>query len=153
MAKKTFNQKLNDVSQEFEIVDLSNKPEFVSRYNAVKMLIAPPTAYNEIMAKVPAGRILTSDKIREYLAKNHGAEITCPLTAGIFINICANAAAERNDKNFPYWRTTKSKGELNEKYPGGIDAQKVLLEMEDIAIIQKGRRCFVKDFESILYKL
>ena len=50
----------------------------------------------------------------------------------------------------------KANGELNEKYPGGAAAQKEKLEAEGHAIIQKGRkniRYYVKDYESVLFKL
>lgn len=50
----------------------------------------------------------------------------------------------------------KADGELNAKYPGGIEAQKEQLEIEGHCIIQKGRkniRYFVKDFESSLFDL
>ena len=33
----------------------------------------------------------------------------------------------------------KTNGELNPKYPGGIEQQKMLLESEEHAIIQRGR--------------
>ena len=46
----------------------------------------------------------------------------------------ANAVEEaaRNGKSLdiPYWRTLKADGSLNEKYPGGAEAQKNLLEKE-----------------------
>jgi alkylated DNA nucleotide flippase Atl1 len=75
------------------------------------------------------------------------------LTAGIFINIVAKASEERDSDETPYWRTLKKDGELNEKYPGGIDAQKARLEMEGHTVIQKGKRYFVKDYESKLAEL
>ena len=113
------------------------------------MLIAPPLAYDEIMKRVPEGKVITSDRIREYLAQKHNADYTCQLTAGIFINIAAHASAERGGVNpTPYHRTLKKGGELNEKYPDGIDGQKLLLEMEGHTVIQKGKRYFVKDYES-----
>ena len=90
--------------------------------------------------------MITSDKIRDHLAKKHGADFTCPLTAGIFINIAAHASVERGDEETPYWRTLKKDGELNEKYPDGIDGQKMLLEHEGHTIIAKGKRLFVKDY-------
>ena len=52
----------------------------------------------------------------------------------------------------PYWRTLKAHGELNAKYPGGIEAQKEKLEAEGHTIIQKGRkniRYYVKDYERV----
>lgn len=56
----------------------------------------------------------------------------------------------------PYWRTLKANGELNAKYPGGVEAQKEKLEAEGHTIIQKGRKnikYYVKDYESVLFDL
>ena len=150
MAKKTYNEKLNSPGDLPKIEDLSGKPETVKCMGGVKMLIAAPIQYNEIMAKVPEGKLTTSDRIRAYLASNSGADITCPLTAGIFINICAHASEERADNKIPWWRTLKAKGELNEKYPGGIDAQRLMLEMDGHTVAQKGKRYFVEDYENSL---
>ena len=76
---------------------------------------------------------------------------------GIFINVVANASKERElegDKDLvPYWRTLKKDGELNEKYPDGIDGQKLLLELEGHEVIKKGKRYFVKDYQDKLYKI
>jgi ribosomal protein S6 len=43
---------------------------------------------------------------------------------------------------------------LNEQYPGGIEAQKELLEKEGHTVIAKGRknlRYYVKDYENALF--
>jgi alkylated DNA nucleotide flippase Atl1 len=47
----------------------------------------------------------------------------------------------------PYWRTLKSKGELNEKYPGGVEAQAALLEKEGHTIDRRKKTPVVKDWE------
>jgi len=117
------------------------------------LLIAPPLAYDEIMKMIPAGKVITSDYIRSYLARKHGADNTCPLTAGIFINIASKASVERCVDQTPYWRTLKKDGVLNEKYPEGIDGQKMRLEMEGHTIIQKGKRYFVKDYLEDFFEL
>jgi len=113
------------------------------------MVIAAPLEYDALMKKIPEGKLSTSEHIRNYLAKKYQADFTCPLTAGIFINIAAHASQERENQGIkditPYWRTLKKDCELNEKYPGGIDHQKVLLEMEGHEVINKGKRYFVKD--------
>ena len=153
MAKKTYNEKLNSPGDLPKIEDLSGKPEAVKRMGGVKMLIAAPMQYNEIMAKIPEGKVITTDRIRAHLAANSGADVVCPLTAGIFTNICAHAGVERGDSTFAYWRTLKTKGELNEKYPDGIDGQKLHLEMESHTVIQKGKRYFVQDYEEKLIDL
>lgn len=78
------------------------------------------------------------------------------MTTGIFAGIAARAAAEDAAEGkqdiTPYWRTLKAKGELNEKYPGGVEAQAARLREEGHTIEpdrnQKPRR--VKDFEKAL---
>ena len=95
-------------------------------------------------------------KIREYFAKCSGADFTEPITAGIFVSIAAWASHQRPDDETPYWRTLKANGELNEKYPGGMEAQREKLEAEGHTIIQKGRkniRYYVKDYEKALFDL
>lgn len=152
MSKKTYNEKLHD-SKDFpkviEVVD----PKAVMIYGGTKMLIAPPLAYDEVMKKVPFGKLVTSAYIRNCLAEQNGADYTCPLTAGIFMNIAANASYERGVDETPYWRTLKRDGELNEKYPGGIEGHKALLEKEGHTVIQKGKKFFVKDYENKLYEI
>lgn len=152
MAKKSFNEKLHNSKDMPKIVEVTD-PKAVLRYGGTKMLIAPPLAYDEIMKKVPQGKVITSDCIKNYLAKKHGADYTCQLTAGMFINIAAHASVERKTDETPYWRTLKKDGELNEKYPEGIDGQKLRLEMEGHTVIQKGKSYFVKDYKNKLYQI
>jgi alkylated DNA nucleotide flippase Atl1 len=52
----------------------------------------------------------------------------------------------------PYWKTLKSVGVINEKYPGGVEEQKKLLEKEGHRDHQKGKKSFVVDFEETLSK-
>lgn len=152
MVKKTWNEKLNN-SKNMPIVE-EIPVEAAARYGGTKMLIAAPLQYDQIMKQVPEGKVITSDRIRQFLAIKHNADFTCALTAGIFINIAANASAERKGENqTPYWRTLKKDGELSEKYPDGIYGQKLLLENEGHNIIQKGKHYFVKDYQSKLFEI
>lgn len=73
-------------------------------------------------------RLLLLEKSREYFAKLNGADFTEPITAGIFVSIAAWASYQRSEDETPYWRTLKANGELNAKYPGGVEAQKEKLE-------------------------
>lgn len=87
-------------------------------------------------------------------AKKSGADFTEPITAGIFVSITAWASYQRTEDETPYWRTLKANGELNAKYPGGIENQKEKLEAEGHTIIQKGRtniKYYVKDYEKFLF--
>jgi len=55
----------------------------------------------------------------------------------------------------PYWRTLKGKGELNEKYPGGVDAQAKRLKAEGhtIEVNKTGKPKRVKDCEKKLISI
>jgi len=120
------------------------------------MYFAPPLAYDQVMKKIPRGKVITVGTIREHFARVNGADFTEPITAGIFISIAAWASEQRADDKTPYWRTLKANGVLNEKYPGGVEAQKTKLEQEGHTILQKGRtniRYVVKDYEQFLYNL
>ena len=85
------------------------------------------------------------------------------MTTGIFAWIAAHAAAEvaaekaanRNRKlsGNPYWRTLKSGGELNPKYPGGIAQLRKLLAAEGHQVVARGKRHFVVDFDQRLAAL
>ena len=139
MPKRSFNEKLNDSKDMPKIIDLSDRPAAVARYGGTKMLIAAPLQYNALMARVPEGKVTTGDRIRAHLARSAGADFTCPLTAGIFIGLCAQASAQREQDKIPYWRTLRAKGELNERYPEGIDGQKLHLEAEGYQVVQRGK--------------
>ena len=155
MARKTFNEKLNDSKDMPKIIKIEDEKS-IERYGGENMLIAPPLEYNEIMAKIPVGKVITITEIREFLAKKHDAEFTCPLTAGIFLSLAAQASEERDDNKIPFWRTLKKDGELNPKYPGGVEYQKEMLKKEGHSFLTKGRkniRYFVENYEEKLFKL
>jgi len=108
------------------------------------------------MRQIPYGKVITVGEIREYFAKLNQADFTEPITAGIFVSIAAWASHQRSDNETPYWRTLKANGELNPKYPGGVEAQKERLKAEGHTVIQKGRtniRYYVKDYEKALFTL
>lgn len=151
--KKDFNTMLHDNKDmpKFQtITDLKS----IEKYGGDRMYFAPPIDYDKIMKQIPFGKVITVGKIREYFAKKNGADFTEPITAGIFVSIAAWASYQREEENTPYWRTLKANGELNEKYPGGIEVQREMLEREGHTIIQKGRKnikYYVKDYESVLF--
>lgn len=150
--KKDFNKMLND-NKDMPKIKVIDDEKTIKKYGGTRMFFAPPLYYDKLMRKVPKGNLITAGQIREYLAKENNADFTCPLTGGIFINIVAWASYQRKEDITPYWRTLKTNGELNNKYPEGIELQKRLLEEEGHTIIQKGSKYYVKDFESKLIKL
>lgn len=125
-----------------------------------RIILVNPSEIMPIMAKIPRGKVITLKEICQKIAKNHRVKGCCTLTSGIFIMTIANAAEEANNKNndlklakIPYWRTLKNDGFLNEKYPGGVMAQKQKLEKEGFKIISKGKKFQVLDFAKHLATL
>jgi len=127
------------------------------RWGEGTFVIPAPREVDALMRRVPRGRLITIDEIRKALAKKHRATIGCPITTGIFAWIAAHAAAEAEadgaKRITPYWRTLKTKGEVNPKYPGGIPMLKRRLAAEGHRLRQKGKRWFVEGFERRLVKL
>ena len=153
--KKDFNAMLHDSKDMPKFQTITDRNS-IEKYGGDRMYFAPPIDYDKVMKRVPYGKVTTVGAIREYFARLSGADFTEPITAGIFVSIAAWASYQRADDETPYWRTLKADGELNGKYPGGIEAQKERLETEGHTIVQKGRkniRYYVKDFEQFLFDL
>lgn len=151
---KDFNARMNNSKDMPKIVELDE--EASKKWGGKTMVIAPPIDYDDFMKKVPSGKLITTDTLRKAMAKKYKTDITCPLTCGIFVNICAWASYQRHEDITPYWRTLKSDGELNAKYPEAIELQKRLLEEEGHTIIsKKGKniKYYVKNFENSLIEL
>ena len=128
-----------------------------SKWGAGTLVIPAPREVDELMRAVPKRKLTTINEIRSALATKHDADIACPITTGIFAWLAANAAAEESAANrksrvTPYWRTLKTGGILNEKYPGGVELQKARLEAEGHKITQKGKKHVVADHEKKLFK-
>ncbi|MBM3331763.1 hypothetical protein FJY68_07935 [candidate division WOR-3 bacterium] len=118
------------------------------------MVIPSPAEVDEVMCRVPKGSLATINEIRACLAKKHGTDIACQMTTGIFAWIAAHAAEEARaagrKETTPYWRTLKTGGELNPKYPGGIPALKKRLAAEGHKVVRKGSKFLVADFDKKL---
>ncbi len=150
--KPTWQEKLNDSKDLPQVKEIDS--DMTKRWGTGTMVIPAPIEVNEVMSEVPKGKIITVNDIRAALARKHNASIGCPLTTGIFAWISAHAAEEQKQQGkkdiTPYWRTLKTGGFLNEKYPGGSEAQKLLLEQEGHTIIKRGKKYSVKDYEKAL---
>ncbi|RJQ28604.1 MAG: MGMT family protein [Peptococcaceae bacterium] len=136
------------------VVDIP--PKMAARFGPGRMLIPTPLLVDALIHKVQKGRLVTVRQIRERLAGDFKADVTCPLTTGIFIRIAAEAAEEDlrmgREEITPYWRVVRDDGSLNEKFPGGVEAQAARLKEEGYTIEPgKGKKPpKVKDFEKHL---
>jgi hypothetical protein len=153
--KQTWSEKLDD-DKGFPKVSKIDAA-MSKRWGTGTFVIPAPREVAQLMRRVPTGKLTTIDEIRRALARRHRTTIACPLTTGIFAWIAAHAAfeaAEAKVKNTtPFWRTLKSGGVLNPKYPGGIPLLKRKLKAEGHRVKQKGKRYLVEGFDKCLADL
>ncbi len=152
--KKDFNAMLAE-AKGMPRIQLVTDPATIRKYGGDRMYFAPPIDYDRAMRRVPRGMVTTVGEIRAFFAREAGADFTEPITAGVFVSIAAWASFQRQADETPYWRTLKAGGELNPKYPGGIEAQREKLEAEGHTVIRRGRknfRYYVENYEKVLYR-
>ncbi|MBN2123180.1 MAG: MGMT family protein [Deltaproteobacteria bacterium] len=150
--KKSWREKLDGARGLPKVVPI---PEGMGRKWGTGTIVIPtPREVDRIMKGVPKGKLITIPEIRRILARRHKATIGCPITTGIFAMIAAHAAREALQEGAkrvtPYWRTLKAGGEINAKYPGGLEDQRKRLLAEGHRVIRKGRKYIVEDYESHL---
>ena len=154
-SRKSWREKLADDKDLPKVVEITDKMS--KRWGTGTVVIPAPREVDEIMSRVPAGKLITVNQIRSLLARRHGATIGCPITTGIFAGISAHAAEEDAAKGkkdiTPYWRTLKVGGTLNPKYPGGVEAQAARLRAEGHTIDRHRKTPRVHDFEKALVEV
>lgn len=153
--RKSWSEKLADSKGLPKVEKITGKMS--KKWGTGTVVIPAPMEVYDIMKKIPAGKLITINEIRASLAQKHKATIGCPITTGIFAWVSANAAEEEKQKGttemVPYWRTLKTGGIINEKYPGGVGLQKKLLEKEGHTVAQKGKKCIVIGYEKSLARI
>ena len=160
MAKKrtTWREKL-EKEQEPKIVFASPDSKMAKRFGSGKMLIPKPLDVDALIRRVEKGKLVTNAQLRERLARDFKVDFTCPITTGIFVRISAEAAEENRRAGkkevTPYWRVIKPDGGLNQKFPGGVEAQAARLREEGHSIhpAQGKKPPRVIDFQKSLQQL
>lgn len=156
MRKKlSFRDKLDDPKDFPRVQPLTGGMK--RRYGPGTIVLPAPREVEELMRRIPKGRVTTINQIRESLARRHRATVACPIVTGIHARIAAGAAgeneAEEKKRVTPYWRTLKGEGELNAKYPGGLSGQRRRLQQEGLEVFARGDRLFVRDHKRFLARL
>ncbi len=149
MAGKSFRDKLADDKDLPRVEALQGGMR--ARHGKGTIVLPSAREIDELMRRVKKGRVTTINAIRLHLAARHGVTMACPIVTGIHARIAAGAAgedeADGKTRITPYWRTLKAKGEINDKYPGGLAGQRRRLEAEGFTVVPRGKRLFVLDFE------
>lgn len=152
MANKSWGEKLHSSSGLPKIENIP--PRMNKKWGEGTLVIATPTDVKNIMDSVNSGELITINEIRLILASKYNANFACPITTGIFAWITAHAAVEMSAVGSalttPYWHTLKQGGEVNPKYPDGLETQIDLLVQEGHDIDVRGKKVYVRGFEKKL---
>lgn len=152
-TRKTWREKLADSKGLPKVGKVTGKMS--QKWGAGTMVIPAPVEVDALMRKVPRGKVTTINELRIALAHRHKADFACPITTGIFAWIAAHAAAEDlasgKKRITPYWRTLKTGGDLNPKYPGGLRDVAARLRSEGHRIEKHGKGLAVRNFSDALW--
>ncbi len=138
--RKSWVEKLNvDRRPEIEKVE----KDFGGVKAGQMMLIPTPRLVDAYIRQIPEGKQVDSLTLRKDLAAEYHAEITCPLTTGIFIRIAAEAAYEAYqqgtplDKITPFWRVMDETSPAAKKLTFGTALLKQQRKKEGLSPIGK----------------
>jgi alkylated DNA nucleotide flippase Atl1 len=153
--RRTFREKLADEKGLPRVQPLTGG---MKRWWGPGTIVLPSAReVDALMRRVRKGRLTTINHLRELLARRHRATVACPIVTGIHARIAAGAAgedeADGKRRITPFWRTLRTDGELNPKYPGGLAGQRRRLEREGHTVVARGKRLFVKDYERAVARL
>jgi hypothetical protein len=121
--KKTWVEKRDDHAKDLQVKRLDKK--FADMPENSMMLIATPKILDAYIRQIPKGKEVSIKTMRNDLAVEHKAEVTCPVTSGIFLRIVGEAAHEEfiNGKSIskitPFWRVVEPDSALNKKFTFG----------------------------------
>ena len=132
--KKTWQQKL-DIDQQSQVK--KSEKDFAGIRNGQLMLIPTPRMVDAYIRQIPRGKQVDPQTMRRDLAAENHAEVTCPLTTGIFIRIAAEAAWEQYQKGTPLRQLTPFWRVINEKSP---TAKKLSFGTEFLKKMRDGER-------------
>lgn len=119
--KKSWTDKMERDHSQVKKIDI----DFADIKAGSVMYISNPKTIDAYIRTIPKGKSVDLKTMRKDLALAHGAEVTCPITTGIFLRIVAEAAHEQLQqgkaisKVTPFWRVIDSKKPLASKLTFG----------------------------------
>jgi hypothetical protein len=125
VAKKSSQKSWADkMEQDHSVVKKLDK-DFADMKSGSLMYISNPKTIEAYIRNIPKGKAVDLKTMRKDLALEHAAEVTCPVTTGIFLRIVAEAANEQLEQGkaigriTPFWRVIDTKMPLAKKLTFG----------------------------------
>ena len=133
--KKSWLDKLNENKEpKLKRIDI----DFADIPAGSNMFIATPKIIDMYIQEIGVGKRVDTKTLRKDLAIAHNADYTCPVTAGIFLRIVAEANYEKlqQGKNVeeitPFWRVIEPNSVLAKKLTFGQDFLLQQIEKERV---------------------
>jgi ABC-type uncharacterized transport system ATPase subunit len=133
--KKTWLDKLNETKEpKIKRIDI----DFADIPAGSNMLIATPKIIDKYIQEIGVGKRVDTKTLRKDLALAHNADYTCPVTAGIFLRIVAEANYEKLQQGktveeiTPFWRVIEPNSVLAKKLTFGQDFLLQQIEKERV---------------------
>jgi len=123
MAKSWIEKR--DTSKESKVK--INAKKFADIPAGTRMLIPTPKIVDDFVKTIPNGCFMNTKDLRNKLAIQYDAAMTCPLVTGIFLRIISEAAYEEYqlDRNIeeitPFWRVVDPDSKLANKLTFGTE--------------------------------
>lgn len=121
---KTWSEKLNcDKKPQIKRIEKS----FAGIPAGSLMYISTPLEVDAYVKTISMGKTKAVEHMRNELARKNGADKTCPVSTGIFLRICAEAAYEEYLKDIdssqitPFWRIVEPNSNLAKKLTCGTE--------------------------------
>jgi hypothetical protein len=86
-----------------------------------RLFIADPPLLDGRIRAIPPGTLWDVATLRAELAREHGADATCPTSTAIFLRIVAERALEQAGDPTPFWRVVAPDSPLAQKLSCGTD--------------------------------
>jgi hypothetical protein len=124
MARKSWLEKLRDPTPH----EVKPAPMDIAGMKAGQIMLVPTAAMiDNFMRSLPAGASMDVRTMREALARQHHAEVTCPIYTGFHLRTVAEAAYEAYEQGAPiaeitpFWRIIDSKTPTAQRLACGLE--------------------------------
>jgi hypothetical protein len=124
VAKATKKSWADKMDQDHSVVKTLDK-DFADMKAGDRMYISSPKEIDAYIRQIPKGSSVNLKTLRNDLALEHGTDVTCPVTTGIFLRIVAEAANEQLQQGrtigriTPFWRVIDTKMPIAKKLTFG----------------------------------
>jgi hypothetical protein len=133
MAPKTWLERFQDPKP----YEVKPAPSTIAGMRAGQIMLVPiPGMIDSFIRRVPSGTCVDVKTMRQALAIQHGAEVTCPIYTGYHLRTVAEAAYEAYQQGVaiteitPFWRVIDARSLTARRLACGLDFLRMKQQQE-----------------------